>query len=480
MRKSSFGKMNKQLINVALGKEKADFVILNGNVVNVYSGEIQENADIALKGDRIALLGNASHAIGSKTVTADAKGKFIAPGFLDAHCHPDDSLLTLREFSAAVLPRGTTGIFADPHEIANVLGVKGIRLMLEEAKKIPIRFWITVPSCVPAVNSRLDVAGSRLSLAETKEALQWKESVALGEVMDYPGVIQGKDEILKKINACLKIGKVVEGHAPGLTGDSLNAYLAGGITSCHESTEYIEALEKLRKGMWIYAREGFAGIKNVKEIIRILTEVGVHSNRICLVTDDRHPKDILQEGHLDYAIKLVTEEGLDPVKAIRLCTINPASRFGQDNQVGGISPSKFADLVVIDDLDRFDISEVWVGGKVVARHGRIVVPIKATGYPKFAKKTMHLSQMKLEDFMIRIPKNKIGEVLGVNIITFEEGSVKTTKKTEEMKAKEGNLQPDSLEDVAKIASIERHHGSGLSALGFVRGLKCIQGLLHRP
>ncbi len=451
----------------AKGNENADLVIRNSSLVNVYSGEILAETDVAVKGNRIAFVGSAEHTIGENTEIIDAEGEYLAPGFLDGHVHIDDSMGTVREFAKVVLPRGTTGVFMDPHEIANVLGLGGVKLMVEESKNIPLRVYASIPSCVPATNPDFETTGGIIGVEEVKEALQWDETVALGEVMDYPSVIQGEEEILSMIEETRKVGKVVEGHAPGVSGRELNAYITAGITSCHESTEKEEAREKLRLGMYPMIREGFASIKNLKDLIGIITEKNVDSSRVCLVTDDRHPEDLVEEGHMDDAVRTAIQEGVDPVEAIQMGTINPAKHFQLDENIGGIAPGKYADMILLSDLKNLEINQVISNGRIVARNDNFVGEIEAYEYPDYAKDTVKIPRkLKPKDFEIEVDAE--GEVK-VRVIGVEEGSPKTQELERTLPVQDGIIKQDSEKDIAKIAVVERHKESGNIGLGFVTG-----------
>ncbi|MGB9894678.1 MAG: amidohydrolase family protein, partial [Thermoproteota archaeon] len=309
---SSLAELNKSLINVAMGREPADAVIKNGLIVNVFTGEVIRG-DIAIKNQRIAFVGDASHTIGSLTKVFDVKEKYIVPGFLDGHVHVESAMVTITQFARGVLPHGTTGVFIDPHEIANVLGAEGVKVMIKEGENVPLRVYVSVPSCVPASSPEFETAGAEIGPKEVEELMQYNNVVALGEVMNYPGVINLEDKMMEEISIALKHNKVVEGHFYGNIKE-LNAYAASGISSSHESTTKEIGLAKARLGMYVMIREGSAW-KDLKEVIKILTEQKIDSRRICLVSDDRHPEDIINEGHMDHIIRRAIEEGVDPVKA---------------------------------------------------------------------------------------------------------------------------------------------------------------------
>ena len=328
-----------ELVDVALGRLEADMVIRGTTLVNVFTGELQEGVDIAVRRDRIALVGDAEHAIGRHTHVIRAEGLYAAPGFIDAHVHVESSMVVFSEFARAVLPRGTTAIFADPHEIANVLGLEGLRMVWEEVRELPLKVFLCVPSCVPASRPEFETAGAELGPEEVREALSWPGVVALGEVMNYPGVLSKDEELLEKIRAALRAGKAVEGHSDNIVGAELCAYASAGISSCHEATGPAEVAERLRMGMYAMIREGSAW-KDLAACIKAITDMGLDHRRAVLVTDDRHPEDLLEEGHMDFVVRRAVEEGLDPVRAIQMATINPAEHYGLDHYIGAIAPGR--------------------------------------------------------------------------------------------------------------------------------------------
>lgn len=302
------------LVDTAMGRQKADLVVSNASLVNVNSGEILEKQDVAVKKDRIALVGNAKHMIGPETQIIDAEGKYVAPGLIDGHMHIESAMVTATQFARAVLPHGTTTIFADPHEITNVLGMNGVRLFLDEARSLPLKILITFPSCVPAAPG-FETSGAIIGPDEVGEALKWNGVVALGEMMNYPGVLACDEQVHGELAATLRAGRVIEGHAVDLLDKDLAAYVAAGITSCHESTKKIQAMQKLRLGMYAMLREASAS-PDIAETIRSITEEKMDPHHVCLVTDDREPSSILREGHVDHAVRRAIEEGVDPIIAL--------------------------------------------------------------------------------------------------------------------------------------------------------------------
>jgi len=475
--RSKLWEITKELVATALGKIKADLVIKNGTLVNVYTGELVENINVAVKGDRIAHIGNKiDHVIGDHTKVIDAKGNYLVPGFLDGHVHIESSMLLPSEFAKAVLPHGTTAVFADPHEIANVLGLKGIKLMLEDSKDLPLKVYIAIPSCVPASFPEFETAGASIGPKEVEEVLQWENVVALAEMMNYPGVLMGDDKVHGEIQVTLKHGKVVEGHyADPELDEKLSAYIAAGITSCHESTRRIDALERARRGIWAMIREGSAW-HDLEEVIKAVTERRIDTRRIILVTDDRHPEDILVEGHIDHVVRRAIQEGVDPITAIQMVTVNTAEHYKVDLDVGGIAPAKFADILIVEDLAKVKIYTVIANGKVVAKDGKLVVDIKRKEVPEWATKTMNVKRkLTPEDFVIKAPI-KEGTVKA-HVVQVIEAKVTTKHLIEEIPVVNYELKPRIEDDIAKAAVIERHHASGDMGIGLVKGFGFKEGAI---
>ncbi|RLF19228.1 MAG: adenine deaminase [Thermoprotei archaeon] len=468
MPRSRIWEVCESLIRTAKGIEKADLVIKNCTLVNVYSGEILDKIDIAVRGDRIAYVGkDASHTIGDKTEVLDAKGKYVAPGFLDAHVHIESSMLTLTQFARGILPHGTTAIFADPHEIANVLGSYGVKLLAEEAKHVPLKVYLQLPSCVPASSPEFETAGAVIDADEVERLIAEEYIHSLGEMMNFPGVVMCDPEVMRKIKATLKAGKVATGHAPELMDKELAAYAASGVSSCHENTRWENAIEKLRMGIWTIIREGSAW-RDVKDVIKMITERKADHRRVLLATDDRHADDILYEGHMDYVIRRAIEEGADPVRAIQMATVNTAVYYGVDLDIGGIAPPRYADIVVLDDLTKVKVDTVIADGKVVARSGKITVEFKPYTYPERARRTINLKK-KIEprDLELRV---KIREgLVKAHVIEVIPAKTLTRHVVEEVPVKNYVAEPSIDKDVILAAVIERHHATGNIGLGFVKG-----------
>ncbi|MEM2180520.1 MAG: adenine deaminase [Nitrososphaeria archaeon] len=463
--------VNELLIDVAMGRLKADIVLKNANLVNVCTGEIIE-ADVAIKGERIAFVGEASHTIGDTTKVFDLNGKYVCPGFLDGHVHVESAMVTISQFARGVLPHGTTGVFIDPHEIANVLGVDGVKIMIDEGQHVPLRVYVTVPSCVPASFPEFETAGAEIGPKEVEELMKYKNVVALGEMMNYPGIIYKDKKMLDEVKVTLKNGKVVEGHFYGNIME-LNAYISAGISSSHESTSKEIGLAKARLGMYVMIREGSAW-KDLKEVIKIVTEERIDSRRVCLVSDDRHPDDIVYEGHLDHILNRAIEEGVDPVKAIQMVTINTAEHFNVDNEIGIIAPGKLADILVLDNINPLKVSMTFVGGKLIAKDGNMLEKVSEYSYPLHVKETVKLKRpLTPNDFKIYVPYDT--EKIKVNVIEVIEGSVLTRKHILEVPVINNEIIQNLDRDILKVATIERHKGSGEIGIGLVTGFKFKSG-----
>lgn len=457
---------------VASGKEKADLVIKNAKLVNVCTREISEGIDVAVAEGRIALVGDAAHCIGEKTVVVDATGLYLAPAFLDGHIHVESSMLTVSEYARAVIPHGTSGIFMDPHEICNVLGLKGVRYMLSDAETTPLKAMLTTPSCVPAVPGFEDT-GAEITPADVKETMTWKECVGLGEMMNFPGVCSG-DPTTHAINgATLEAEKTVTGHySIPETGSGLNAYVAAGVRCCHESTREEDALQKMRLGMYAMLREGSAW-HDLKEVAKAVTKHEVDSRFACLVTDDAHPSTLLGVGHLDHVVRRAVEEGIDPVTAIQMVTINVAQCFKLDHEIGSVTPSKCADMVLLSDLKTCRVAATFIDGDLVAKDGKALYTAKPYTYPADATSSVHLAPVGKSDFVIPAE----GDVAKVHVIEIIPAKTFTKDVVETLPVKNGGIQADPQKDVMKAVVFERHKGTGKKGFGFVKGFGITSGAL---
>src|ERR671925_501069 len=338
------------LADVCMGRTPADLLITHGRLVNVHTREIQDGVDVAVNDGRVAMFGDAAHTRGPDTEVLDADGAYLVPGLIDTHMHVESAMVTVARFAEAVLPHGTTNVLIDNHEIANVLGLEGIRWMLEEGRALPLRVLLAVPSCVPALPGFED-AGAVIGPDDIRAALEWDGVAALGELMNMPGVIESDPATHAMIGAVLDAGLPVTGHwsLHGWTDHRLHAYACAGVDSDHETVRRDDALAKLRAGMWVQFREGSAW-HDVAECVKVLTEDGVDSRHALLVTDDMHPGTLAETGHLNHTVRTAIRAGLDPVHAIQLATVNAAEYIGRRHDLGSIAPGRCADILLVEDL----------------------------------------------------------------------------------------------------------------------------------
>ena len=465
--------VSQKLVAVATGREKADTVITNAKLINVCTHEICNDIQVAIAAGRIALVGDASGCIGPDTEVIDAGGKYIAPGFLDGHIHVESSMLSVSEYAKAVLPHGTVGIYYDPHEICNVLGLPGVKCMMEDAKGTPLKAMMTTPSCVPAVPGFEDT-GSFVGPEEIKESMTWDDCVGLGEMMNFPGILAGTDHAHGITGETLKAGKIVTGHySMPETGSGLNAYIAAGIRCCHESTRKEDALAKMRLGMYAMIREGSAW-HDLAEVSKAVTEREIDSRFACLASDDAHPSTLVTQGHLDHILRRAVEEGIDPVTAVQMVTINTAQCFQMDHELGSITPGKCADVVFLEDLTGFKVTRVIVDGKTVAEGGKCTAEIKPYSFPDWATHSVHIKG-EITENSFNIPAD--GEKVTIRAIEVNPAKVGTFETHVEMNVENGLLQADPEQDVLKCAVFERHHETGNVGYGFVKGFGIKKGAL---
>lgn len=470
----SLQEVTKDLVAVAKGSKPAQMVIKSGKLINVNTGEIIPNVDIAITHGRIALVGDASHTIDPDTQVINAQGYYVSPGFMDGHIHVESSMMTVGEYARAVLPHGTTTIFMDPHEIANVLGMQGIKLMIEESRSLPLRTYVAMPSCVPAAPGFEDT-GASIGPEDVREAMKWDEVIGLGEMMNFPGVIYGDDFVHQELQATLEANKIVTGHfSIQETGADLNAYIAAGIKCCHESVRAEDALAKMRLGMYAQLREGSAW-HDVKETIKSITENSIDTRYATLVSDDTHPNTLITLGHLDHVVRRAIEEGVNPITAIQMVTINVAQCFGVDKDLGTISPGRWADILLISDLTKVKVEKVIVNGELVAEAGQMLVEIPKVEYPNTAKNTVNLSKkLEAKDFIIDAPNSKMNQVK-VRVIEVVEAKVGTYAREATLPVEKGVVLNDINQDIIKAAVIERHRGTGSMGKGFVKGFNIKEG-----
>ena len=439
-------------------------LLLHGNLVNVYSGSISESY-VGVKDGRVIYIGESRIRAGK---IINVGSRYILPAYIDGHIHIESSLLTPSQFAVTVIPRGTCCVIADPHEIANVCGVEGIEFMIEDSNRTPLKVYFMIPSCVPA--TRLETSGADIGLEEIEYLKRNERILGLGEVMNFPGVIMGDENVLAKIRACE--GMIIDGHAPGVRGRDLCAYIAAGIMSDHESITADEAMEKLSLGMWIMIREGSTA-KNLAELSKIVSK-GC-PERVMLVTDDQHADDLLAEGHMDRVLRRAVEEGIDPIDAVRMVTVKPADYFGL-RRLGAVAPGKSADIAIVNNLKEFKAEIVLIDGRIVAKDGEYLAGVKRSIIKESVRGTVHTSEITPEDLKISSPRIMDGwvEVWTVQVIPDQ---IVTEKVKCKLPVRNGNVLPNAKNDTAKICVVERHHVTGRIGKGFVRGFGLKRGAL---
>ncbi len=451
----------KNLIDAAAGRIKADLVIKNCKIVNVLSGEIY-SGEVAVSGGKIIGMGKTEYD-GEKIF--DAQGKFLAPGFIDAHIHIESSYISPEQLGRIIVPCGTTSIVADPHEIANVCGLKGLRYMLDAAKKTKLNIIYAMPSCVPC--TPFEDAGAIIEAQDMWELMFEKNIFGLGEFMNAPGIINCDEKVLDKILLANNLGKLIDGHVPLVTGKDLNAYMSVGIVGDHECRTLAEMHERIAKGMYVLIREGSA-CHDLKNLIRGVTPA--NSRRVLLCSDDRQPKTILEHGHMESSLRLCVEEGLDAITAIQMATINVAEAFRLHDR-GAIKIGARADLVLLDDLKNFRVEKVWIDGELVAADRKYLPEI----FP--ADISSVRGSVKVKNFSV--DRLKMNLTSGkVNVIGIEPGGVVTKKIFAEVKRDESDdFIFDSAQDICKVAVIERHHKTGKVGLGLLSGYGIKRGAI---
>ncbi len=450
------------LLEVARGDRPADVVLRGGRVVNVFGREI-EDVDIAIVGDRIAGLGSYD---GQQII--DLGGAFVAPGFIDAHMHVESTMLLPPEFVRVAAPHGTTGVVLDPHEIANVHGIAGIKLLMDQSRSLPMNLFFTASSCVPS--SPLETSGAELSAADLAPLFDDDRVIGLAEMMNFPGVVFADAGVLEKIRLGLE-RRVVDGHCPGLSGNHLNAYVAAGISSEHESTTADEAREKLRRGMHLFIREGSAA-RNVEALVPLVTPENAH--RISFCTDDRHPGDLIEHGHIDHVVRRAISLGLDPVTAIAMATIHTADHFRLPD-LGGIAPGRYADLVVFERLEDLRPDRVFFHGELIAEGGQFmgsIDPRPLDGSAVAIGLSVRLPD-DLNESRLRVEAPG-GAIRGIEMDPHQ---LWTGQRAVEPKVVDGAIGADTARDILKLAVIERHRGSGNIGVGFVHGFGLRAGAL---
>lgn len=430
-------------IDAALGKKKASLVLKNAYIVNVFNKSIEKN-DIAIVGETIVGIGKYD---GESEI--DCTGLFVSPGFIDSHVHIESSMASPMAFSETVLKKGVTTVIADPHEIANVMGIEGVNYMINESNRCFLDIYFMIPSSVPALE--FEDNGATINSLDVTQLLKNSKILGLGEVMNVNGVINKDEEVLKKIELCEN--NIIDGHCPQVSEKMLNAYISCGIYTDHECSSYDEALKKIQKGMYVIIREG-SGAKNLIQLIPAINKDNYHRFLFC--TDDRHMNDLISFGSIDYLIRLAIEHGVDPIMAITIASLNAAQCYGL-KKVGAVAPGYLADLVVFEDLNKLKI-------KYVFKRGINVNNLKSKKYSEKLKPTLNLSQISENDFKIKATSNSI------NVIKVTLHSLETKKETYNIKEKDGFVTEVLSEDILKIAVFERHKNTGKRSIGFVKGL----------
>jgi adenine deaminase len=446
------------LIKAAKGDLRIDLRIKNARIVNVLSGEIYEG-DLGVHEDRIVGEGDYD-----ARQVFDAQGLHLSPGLIDGHVHLESSMVQPSEFARAVVPRGTTSVVIDPHEIANVLGLDGIRYILDASKDLPLTIFVMLPSCVPATH--METAGSELHGRDLHPLLVEERVLGMAEMMNYPGVIYTMADVIEKIRPIHKAGGIIDGHAPGVFGKDLNAYVAAGIGSDHECTEVEEARDKLRRGMYVMIREGTTE-RNLEALLPVLN---AHNSRRCmLVTDDRHPGDILREGHIDFLVRTAIARGVAPLSALQMATINPADYFRLRDR-GRITPGARADLIVFDDFEPFNVEHVFSAGKLVASRHKMLHDVRPKR-PPILRNTVNVRRFRKEK--LQIPAS----ARWAKIIKIQTHQILTEKVLKRVKSREGLVVTDVDQDILKLAVVERHQSTGNVGVGLVQGFGLQRGAL---
>lgn len=440
----------KKRIETALGKKKADIVLKNGKYVNVFIGEVCEG-DIAICGDRVVGIGDYEGEM-----EIDIRGLTVLPGYIDGHVHIESSQLSPEEFASLIVPRGTTTIIADPHEITNVCGMAGVDYIVKASKNVPLDVKVQLPSCVPA--TPFETSGAVLDGKDIEENIVRDDVFGLGEFMNYPGVLSANEDVLRKLAAAQKCGKIIDGHAPSVSGNALNAYLCGGISTDHECITPEEAEEKIAKGMYCHLRHG-SSTRNLVANSKAVNERNMR--RFILCTDDRHATDLKHKGHLDDALRQLSRSGFDPVRAVTMATLNNAECYSLKWR-GAIAPNYFADLVVVDNLLDFNAKYVFKDGVMVGRDGKALFDTSKRYLPENVLDTVHLDPMKADDFKLPL-KGK-----NARVIRIIPDNVATECVVREVESRDGDVIVKGT-NLLKLAVVERHHRTGNIGKGLLEG-----------
>ena len=461
----SWAESASRLVAVAAGRDSADLVIRGGKLVNVQTREVLD-WQVAVAAGRFAYLGpDASHCIGPDTRVTEAEGRYLIPGLCDGHMHIESGMLTPAEFAAAVIPHGTTTMFTDPHEIANVLGLTGVRMMHDEALMQPINIYTQMPSCAPSAPG-LETTGFEISAEDVTEAMAWPGIIGLGEMMNFPGVINGDPQMLAEMAATMNAGKTVGGHyASPDKGIPFSAYVAGGATDDHEGTAEADAIARVRNGMRSMMRLGSAWY-DVESQITAVTEKGLDPRNFILCTDDCMAGTLVNDGHMNRVVRHAIDCGCDPLVALQMATINTATHFGLERELGSISPGRRADVILTSDLKTLPIEEVIARGQTVAKNGKITVDCPQYEWPVDARRTVRMGKvLNQDDFAIAAPDG--ANLVKAKVIGVVENQAPTQALTAELPVVDGRVE--GKDDTYQIALVERHRATGGVTNGFVSG-----------
>jgi adenine deaminase len=457
-----------RLVAVAAGRAPADLVVRAGTLVNVHTREVLPGHDIAIAEGRFAAIArDLSRCIGPATEVIEAQGRFMIPGLCDGHMHIESGMLTPAEFAAAVIPHGTTTMFHDPHEIANVLGLPGVRMMHDEALMQPVNIFTQMPSCAPSAPG-LETTGYEIGPEDVEEAMTWPGIIGLGEMMNFPGVTAGSQQMLAEIAATQRAGKTVGGHyaSPDL-GAAFAAYVAGGPSDDHEGTSEADAIARVRLGMRAMMRLGSAWY-DVQAQITAVTEKGLDPRNFILCTDDCHSGTLVNEGHMNRVVRHAIACGCDPVVALQMATLNTATHFGLERELGSIAPGRRADMILTSDLTTLPVEQVIARGRTVALDGKLTVTCPHYPWPDAARATVRVGRaLTAADFVIAAPKG--AAAVTARVIGVVENQAPTRALTAEMRVYSGRIDPDPARDIAQIALVERHRGGGAVVNGLVSG-----------
>ncbi len=465
---TSWSTLAPTLVDVATGRAPADLVVRNGRWVNVHSGEILPHTDLAVVGGRFAYVGaKADHCIGPNTKVLEAEGRYLVPGLCDGHMHVESGMITVTEFCRAVARHGSTSLFIDPHEIANVLGLDGVRLMHDEAVSAPINVYVQMPSCVPSAPG-LEHAGAEIGPADVAEAMTWPNIIGLGEVMNFPGVAHNDPRMVGEIAATVNAGKTIGGHFASPVLDHLfHGYVAGGPADDHEGTRLEDAIARVRQGMKAMLRLGSAWY-DVASQIKAVTEHDLDPRNFILCTDDSHSGTLIQDGHMNRVVRHAIEQGLKPITALQMATLNTAEHFGLEREIGSITPGRLADFLIVSDLPSMTIDSVYARGAHLAQDGCLIADVPVFSYPDHAKQTVNMGK-KLSGADFDIPAPSGAQSVRARVIGVIENQAPTKALEADLSVTDGLVNMNAADDICQIALVERHRATGEVTNGFVSG-----------